>query len=195
MKKLITLSALLVMSIVGLVFGYQNLTVSELLEDQNIKIPFLIDEEPVTSTVMSISKPFKDDSVKSIVEFYDPTKENQEKSVIVINKTFIPNKGVLYKSENSFDVLSIYDGTVIEVDKDDLTGNYIKINHNNDLVATYKILDNIEVKKGDYVKKGEKLGTSSTSQIETGNLLLFELQIKEVNVNPEDYYNKTIKEI
>ena len=92
-------------------------------------------------------------------------------------------------------VLSIYDGTVIEVGQDDLTGNYIKINHNNDLIGTYKIIDNISVSKGDHLKKGDKIGTSGTSQIEKGNLLLFELQIKDVNVNPQEYYDKSLKEI
>ena len=195
MKKLITLGMLLVMSIVGLIFGYENLKVDELLEENNIKVPFLKDEEPVASTVMAISKPFDNEKVKAIVSFYDPTKENQENSIIVIDKTYIPNKGILYNSAEAFDVNSIYDGMIIEVGEDDLTGNYIKINHNNNLVATYKILDKVNVAKGDYVKKGEKIGTSGTSQIAQGYLLLFELQIKEVNVNPEDYYNKTIKGI
>jgi murein DD-endopeptidase MepM/ murein hydrolase activator NlpD len=195
MKKMITLSMLLVMTIVGLIVGYQNLTVDEIFKQSNIKIPFLVDEEPVVATIMTISKPFQDENVKVAVEFYDPTKENQEKSIITIDKTFIPNRGILYQADKTFDVLSIYDGTVLEVGKDDLTGNYVKINHGDNLIATYKILDNVSIKKGDYVKKGDKLGISGTSQIDKGNLLLFELQIKEINVNPDDYYNKKIEEI
>lgn len=195
MKKLITLGMLLVMSVLGLVFGYENLKVDELLENNNIKVPFLNDEEPVTSTVMTISKPFNDTNVKTSVEFYDSTKENQEKAIIVIDKTYIPNKGILYKNDQKFDVLSIYDGIVAEIGKDDLIGNFVKIKHDNNLVSIYKILDNINVKKGDYVKKGDKLGDSGTSPIEKGNLLLFEIKIDNINVNPEDYYNKTIKEI
>lgn len=195
MKKLITLSMLLVMSIIGIVFGYQNLKLDEVLEQTNIKIPFLEDDSPVALPVTTISKPFDSKDVSIAVDFYDSTKESQEKSIIVIDKTYIPNKGVLYKSDKVFDVLAIYDGTIIEVGKDDLAGNYVKVNHNNDLVATYKILDNISVSKGDNIKKGDKLGTSSTSQIAKGNLLLFEMQFKEVNVNPADYYNKTVKGI
>lgn len=195
MKKLVTLSLLLVMSILGLVFGYQNLKLDEVLEENNIKIPFLSDEEPVVSTVMTISKPYKDENVKIAIDFYDSTKSNQENSIIVIDKTFIPNKGVLYQNDKTFDVLAIYDGTVIEVDKDDLTGNYIKINHENNLISTYKIVDNVQVKKGDFVKKGDKLGVSGTSKVASDNLLLFELTSKSVTINPEDYYNKTIKEI
>lgn len=195
MKKLVTLGMLLVMSIVGLMFGYHNLSINEIQEKNSVKIPFLSDDEPVVADVRTISKPFDDNSVQSIVSFYDITKDSQEDSIIVIDKTYIPNKGILYRNDKKFDINSIYDGTVIEVGKDDLTGNFVKINYNNNLVATYKILDDINVSKGDIVKKGEKIGTSGTSQIEKGYLLLFELQIKEVNVNPEDYYDKTIKGI
>ena len=194
MKKLITLSALLVMSILGLLFGYQNLKVEEFLEENDIKIPFLSDEQPVVATVNTVGKPFKDESVKKIIEFYDSNKEKQEKSIIVIGKTYIPSKGIIYQSDKEFDVFSILDGTVTEVGKDDLTGNYIKINYKN-LVITYKILDNISLSKGDYVKKGDKLGTSGNSEISGGNLLMIEIENDWVYVNPEDYYDKKIEEI
>ena len=196
MKKLIVLSVFLVISILGIVFGYENLKMDEFFENNiDLDIPLLNSDQPVVSTVMTIGKPYEDKGVNIAVDFYDPTKENQEKSIIVIDKTYIPNKGVLYKNSTDFDVLAIYDGTVMEVSKDDLTGNYVRINHNNDLVATYKIIDDIQVKKGDTVKKGDRIGISSTSEIAAGHLLLLELQSKSVNVNPEEYYNKTIKEI
>ena len=156
MKKLVTLGMLLVMSIVGLMFGYHNLSINEIQEKNSVKIPFLSDDEPVVADVRTISKPFDDNSVQSIVSFYDITKDSQEDSIIVIDKTYIPNKGILYRNDKKFDINSIYDGTVIEVGKDDLTGNFVKINYNNNLVATYKILDDINVSKGDIVKKGEK---------------------------------------
>ena len=196
MKKLIVLSIFLVMAISGLVFGYENLKVSDYKNINNlIDIPLLEDYSPVSASVITIGRPYSSDNVKIGVNFYDFSKENQEDSIIVIDKTYIPNKGIVYKSDKEFDVLSIYDGKILEVSKDDLTGNYVKINHDNDLVATYKILKDVQVKEGDIVKKGDKIGTSSTSEILDGNLLLIELQLKSVNVNPEDYYNKTIKEI
>ncbi len=196
MKKLIVLSVFLMMSILGLVFGYENLKVMEYFDsDDKINIPLLEDNSPVASPVMTIGKPYDDKNVKIAVNFYDTTKENQKDSIIVIGSTFIPNKGVIYKSDKSFDVLSIYDGVVLEVSEDDLTGKYVKVNHNNNLVATYKILESVQVKKGDEIKKGDKLGKSSTSEILDGNLLLLELQSKSIMVNPEEYYNKTIKEI
>ena len=196
MKKLIVLSIFLMMSILGLVFGYENLKVIEYSDSEGrINIPLLEDNSPVVSSVMTIGKPYDDKNVRIGVNFYDSTKDNQKDSIIVIGNTFIPNRGIIYKSEKPFDVLSIYDGVVLEVFDDDLTGKYVKINHNNNLIATYKILESVKVKKGDEVKKGDLIGTSSTSEILDGNLLLLELESKSVMVNPEDYYNKTIKEI
>ena len=195
MKKLMFLAVFLILAIGGVLLSYQNLKSDELQRGPDIKIPILYDEEPVASTVMTITKPYEVTSVKPIIGFYDITKENQDKSIIVINKTFIPNKGILYQDATAFDVFSIYDGTVIETGEDDLTGKFVKINHNNNMVATYRVLDDVDVTQGDYIKKGDKIGTSGTSEIEKGYLLLFELQIKDVNVNPEDYYNKSIKEI
>ena len=193
MKKLITVSMLLIMAIVGLVVGYQSLEGEEIILENETRVPYLTDDVPVTATVMTISKPFKDEKIKIAVNFYDS--KNQENSIIVIDKTYMPNRGILYQSEAKFDVLAIYDGTVVEIEKDDLLGNYVKIDHNNNLTSIYRILDDIQVKKGDYVKKSDKIATSGNSIIEKDNLLLFELQQKGSNVNPEDYYNKTMKEI
>lgn len=195
MKKLITLSVLLVVSIIGLIVGYQNLNVDEVLENNFVKIPFLTNEQPVAKTLNTFGKPFKSEDVEVAVEFYDSAKENQEKAIIVINKTFIPNRGILYKADKEFEVLAIYDGTISDITKDDLLGTIVKVSHENGLVSTYKILKDVSLNIGDYVKKGDKIGTSATSEIMTGNLLMFELSISDVFVNPIDYYDKTIKEI
>ena len=195
MKKLITISMLLVMTILGIVFGYENLKMEDVVNENYVKIPYLQDEEPVSTTVMTFGKPFNDENVKILVGFYDYQKDNQENSIIVIDKTYIPNKGILYKNDKAFDVLAIYDGEVLEVSKDDLTGNYIKVKHSDNLIATYNILSEVNVKEKDKIKKGDKLGVSGTSQIGEGNLLLFEIESSNLKVNPEDYYNKSIKEI
>lgn len=195
MKKLITISMLLVMTILGIVFGYENLKMEDVVDENYVKIPYLQDEEPVSTTVMTFGKPFNDENVKILVGFYDYQKDNQENSIIVIDKTYIPNKGILYKNDKAFDVLAIYDGEVLEVSKDDLTGNYIKVKHSDNLIATYNILSEVNVKEKDKIKKGDKLGVSGTSQIGEGNLLLFEIESSNLKVNPEDYYNKSIKEI
>ena len=143
---------------------------------------------------MNLIRPYKDSKVTIAIDYYEDEK-NQEKSIIVTDNTYMQNVGVLYQADQKFDVYAILDGTVTEVGKNDLLGNYLKISHDNNIVSLYQILDKITVKKGDTIKQGTKIGESTKNNIKEGNLMLFELTINNKNVNPEKYYDKSIKEI
>ncbi len=157
-------------------------------------VPSLSTDVPVTATTMNLIRPYKDSKVTIAIDYYEDEK-NQEKSIIVTDNTYMQNVGVLYQAEQKFDVYAILDGTVTEVGKNDLLGNYLKISHDNNIVSLYQILDKITVKKGDTIKQGTKIGESTKNNIKEGNLMLFELTINNKNVNPEKYYDKSIKEI
>jgi stage II sporulation protein Q len=60
----------------------------------------------------------------------------------------------------------------------------------------YQGLSNVSVKENDEVKQGQTIAKSGTSNInkDLGNHLHFELYMKMVAVNPEEYYNKSINE-
>ena len=157
-------------------------------------VPSLSTDVPVTATTMNLIRPYKDSKVTIAIDYYEDEK-NQEKSIIVTDNTYMQNVGVLYQADQKFDVYAILDGTVTEVGKNDLLGNYLKISHDNNIVSLYQILDKITVKKGDTIKQGTKIGESTKNNIKEGNLMLFELTINNKNVNPEKYYDKSIKEI
>ena len=196
--KYATVSMLLIVTILSVVSGLKIIRMSDNNveeEYQYVDVPSLSTDQAVTSTVMKTAKPYNNKNVTIAVDYYDETGDNQENAIIVTDKTYMQNVGVLYSSKEAFDILCILDGTVSEVGKNDLIGNYVKVTHDNDLVSLYQIVDDIKVKKGDYIKQGDKIGTSSTSVLSEGNLLLFELLIDDQNVNPEKYYNKDVKEI
>lgn len=157
-------------------------------------VPSLSTDVPVTATTMNLIRPYKDSKVTIAIDYYEDEK-NQEKSIIVTDNTYMQNVGVLYQADQKFDVYAILDGTVTEVGKNDLLGNYLKISHDNNIVSLHQILDKITVKKGDTIKQGTKIGESTKNNIKEGNLMLFELTINNKNVNPEKYYDKSIKEI
>ena len=157
-------------------------------------VPSLSTDVPVTATTMNLIRPYKDSKVTIAIDYYEDEK-NQEKSITVTDNTYMQNVGVLYQADQKFDVYAILDGTVTEVGKNDLLGNYLKISHDNNIVSLYQILDKITVKKGDTIKQGTKIGESTKNNIKEGNLMLFELTINNKNVNPEKYYDKSIKEI
>ncbi len=195
--RIVALCMLLV--VIGTVVAIKSIDNYENPDDiersyQYTVVPSLSTDVPVTATTMNLIRPYKDSKVRIAIDYYEDEK-NQEKSIIVTDNTYMQNVGVLYQADQKFDVYAILDGTVTEVGKNDLLGNYLKISHDNNIVSLYQILDKITVKKGDTIKQGTKIGESTKNNIKEGNLMLFELTINNKNVNPEKYYDKSIKEI
>ena len=154
---------------------------------------------PVVSTSSIIVRPYLDSNVSIYKTFYDYQDEisNQENSIILYEGTYMQNSGVDYTSDNSFDVISILDGTVINVYENEILGTSIEIRHNNDLISVYQSLSDVIVKEGDNVIQGQILAKSGLSNInrELNNHLHFELYYKGTIVNPEEYYNKSVDEL
>ena len=156
---------------------------------------------PVNSEVevKLIKQPFNDETVKEMVSFYDSksSKEVQEKSILVYENTYMPNTGIMYKSEISFDVVAIYEGIVTNIKKDDVFGTIVEIKHDNNLVSRYSSLISENINMGDHVQAGEVIGTSGKNKITTKseNVLLFELIHNGEYVNPNNYYNKKLGEL
>lgn len=88
----------------------------------------------------------------------------------------------------SGDVMAISDGKVTNVEKTTMDGNVVTITHADGYVSIYKSLGNdITVKKGDTVKAGDKIGTTSSSmmsELNTGAHLHFELKKNGKYVDP-----------
>lgn len=154
---------------------------------------------PVVSTINSIVRPYLDNNVKIAKSFYDynASSDQQEKSIIFYENTYMQNSGVDYTCENVFDIISVLDGTVISVQRNDIMGTTIEIRHNNDLISVYQSLSEVNVSKDDKVIQGQIIAKSGSSNIENrdGNYLHFELYYKGKIVNPEEYYNKSLDEL
>ena len=107
------------------------------------------------------------------------------------------NAGVSYVLKATFDVVSVLDGTVIDVKEDEVLGKTITIKHDDKLTSTYQSLSEVNVKKDDEVTQGQVIGKSGTNKLEKdlGNHLYFELTVDSTSVNPEEYYDKKVNEI
>ena len=83
----------------------------------------VVDNEyiPVVNQVPTILRPYLNESVTLNKSFYDYLGEskNQENSIIIYENTYMQNSGVDYKHTEVFEVISILDGTVIEVTDND----------------------------------------------------------------------------
>lgn len=157
------------------------------------------DIKPVISEKKLFTRPYLDNDVVILQNYYDykGDKKNQENSLILYKNTYLQNSGVDYGKKDVFDVLSIYDGTVLDIINDDILGKTIEVQHSNNLIAYYQCLGNTKVKKGDILKQGQIIGSSGTCNISKsiGNHLHLEIANDGKILNPESIYEKTIEEI
>ncbi|MDO4962985.1 MAG: M23 family metallopeptidase [bacterium] len=157
------------------------------------------EEVKVVNTDPILVRPYVDDNIVIVKNFYDyqAEAEQQEKSLIYYEDTYIQSSGVSYSSGEAFDVVAVLSGTVKEVREDTTLGNVITIEHDNGITSVYESVSDITVKEGDQVVGGQILAKSSTSNIskELDNHLYFELILNGVCVNPENYFNKSINEL
>ena len=141
--------------------------------------------------------PYTDPSVTIGKNYYDykANAKDQEKSIIYHDNTYMQNSGIDFISKNTFDVVSVLDGTVTNVKEDETLGKIVEIKHDNEYVSIYQSLSEVEVKKGDKVTQGQVLGKSGTNELdkEMGNHLHFELYINGQVVNPSLYLDKELK--
>lgn len=146
-----------------------------------------------------IQRPYTDTTVIISNNYYDyqASEEEQKNSIIYHGNTYIQNTGINYKSDNVFDIVSILDGEVIEVEEKELLGKSVTIRHDNKLISVYQSLDNVTVKKGDSIKIGQVIGKSGSCDLITSSNynLHFELYVNGVIADPENYYDKKLSEI
>lgn len=98
-----------------------------------------------------------------------------------------------FKAEAGSEVVAINDGLVLSVEKDNLLGTVIEIDHGGTLTARYCGLDVVNVSEGDYVTIGQTLGTlgSVAFESQSESHLHFETKLDGEYVNPLDVMGKT----
>lgn len=158
-----------------------------------------INDIPVVSEDVVISRPYINADVKIVKNYYDYQAEasSQKDSIVYYGNTYMQNSGVDYGLDSEFEVISILDGTVTEVVDDEIMGTTIKIKHSNDLISVYQSLSDVKVKVDDNVVQGTVIGYSGEANVspELGNHLHFELYYQGSVVNPENYYEKHLGEL
>ena len=186
------------LSLIGGLFIYQAIKNTEDYISTRYVTKNIFDEVyPVINISKGIEKPFNDASVKIVKSFYDYKEENHENSIIYYENTYMPNTGIIYKGNETFDVLSIYEGEVIKIEEDEIMGTIVTIKHSETVLSIYQSLKDIKVKEGDLVNKQDVIGLSGKNNLSSdiGEHLHFELIVNGQNVDPEKYYGKTLEEL
>lgn len=190
---IVFISMLFVSNVLDSKYG-DSLNLSYILKD------FINTDTPVANIkTESIIKPFDNETVKIDIDYYDKDSdvESQQKSLILYENTYMPNTGILYSSEETFDVLTTLDGTVSKITKDELLGNVVEITHSSSLITTYYSIDNIKITEGQTLKQGDVIGTSGKNNISStsDNMMLFEVSLNGNNIDPENYYQTSIEDL
>lgn len=173
---------------------------SSIEELEYVDSEIVIDNEyiPVINQIPTILRPYLISDVMINKTFYnqDDDATNQEKSIVVYENTYMQNTGTDYTYKETFDIISILDGTVIDVSDNEILGKTIKIRHDNDLVSIYQSLGEIMVKKDDTVLRGQVIGKSGTCNLYSKDSNLhFEISYQGKSIDPETSYNKTQDEL
>ena len=188
-----TLYLLITISIfVGVIFMGRDIALTNkdydygtgILDEQ--KVESVLIEDTVTSS--EISKPILEGAADIKVHFYskDENEELQQNSLIYFENTYLPNTGILYASDEVFDVRSIFSGKVSDIIEDEFFGKCIVVEHQNNLKSYYYGLDDINVKKGDEISSETILGRAKNNEIEnTKKTFLLEIYHNNELVNPE----------
>lgn len=155
------------------------------------------DREVIKEDVKMV-KPYTNEEVQTLKYFYDYQAEaaTQEKSILYHENTYIQNSGMDFGLTDTFDVVAVLDGTVVDVREDELLGAVVEIKHDNDFISSYQSLSEVSVKKNDTVKQGQVIGKSGTNTIDQdlGNHLHFELYKSGSVVDPSKYFDQVISD-
>ena len=155
-------------------------------------------ELAVMNEKTKIINPYLDSSVTIGKNYYDykETAENQEKSIVYYDGTYMQNSGIDFVSDSVFDVVSILNGTVINVKEDEALGKIVEVKHDNNYISIYQSLSEVSVKKDETISQGQPIGKSGTNELDKkiGNHLHFELFYDGKVVNPIEHLNKEIED-
>lgn len=97
------------------------------------------------------------------------------------------HNGVDMAAPGGSPILAAYDGKVVAADYNASMGNYIMIDHGDNLYTIYMHASALYVSKGAEVSKGSKIAAVGTTGRSTGNHLHFSVRLNGNYVNPWSY--------
>ena len=153
----------------------------------------VIVEDTITSS--TISDPVDKTKASISIHFYkiEDNEDRQKESLIYYENTYLPNTGTLYTSDETFDVKSVFEGTITEILDDEFFGKYVVIEHTKNVRTYYYGLDEIDVKIGDEVKTGTIIGISKTNEIMNNKKsFLLEVYYNNELIDPENFIGTKI---
>ncbi len=95
--------------------------------------------------------------------------------------------GLDFPAEPGTPILSAAGGVVVTQEYHPAYGNMVEVDHGNDLVTRYGHASRVWVKKGDLIKRGQKIAEVGTTGRSTGPHLHFEVLVQGVFQDPQKF--------
>ena len=95
--------------------------------------------------------------------------------------------GLDFPSSQGTPILAAAGGVVVAQEYHPAYGNMVEIDHGNDLVTRYAHASKVFVKKGDLVKRGQKIAEVGSTGRSTGSHLHFEVLVQGVFQDPQKF--------
>jgi murein DD-endopeptidase MepM/ murein hydrolase activator NlpD len=101
------------------------------------------------------------------------------------------NPALYIKAEAGTEVKSVYQGKIMQIQKDDRLGNLVTVDIGNGYQVTYGQLDEVSLQEGDSVETGSVIGKVAEPTdyfLLEGSHLYFQMTKENEPVNPTDYF-------
>jgi len=95
--------------------------------------------------------------------------------------------GLDFPAEPGTSILAAAGGVVVAQEYHPAYGNMVEVDHGNDLVTRYAHASRVMVKKGDLIKRGQKIAEVGTTGRSTGPHLHFEVLVQGVYQDPQKF--------
>ncbi len=95
--------------------------------------------------------------------------------------------GLDFQASTGTPIVAAAGGVVVTQEFHAAYGNMIEIDHGNDLITRYAHASQVHVKKGDLIKRGQKIADVGTSGRSTGPHLHFEVLVQGIPQDPQKF--------
>jgi murein DD-endopeptidase MepM/ murein hydrolase activator NlpD len=97
--------------------------------------------------------------------------------------------GLDFPADTGTPIVAAAGGVVVVQEFHSAYGNMVEIDHGNDIITRYAHCADVFVKKGDIVKRGQKIATVGSSGRSTGPHLHFEVWVSGIPQDPQRFLN------
>lgn len=131
--------------------------------------------------------------LRAPVDFRRISSSFNPKRLHPVTKTVRPHRGIDYAAKTGTPVWSSGDGRVIASGYTKYNGNYVVIQHGNNVQTKYLHLHKRYVKKGQRIRQKQVIGTVGATGLVTGPHLHYEFLLNGVHRNPRTIVQKLPK--